>query len=444
MKTKNNQIIFLITVTIFLVSQSFSQPGYVTLTFSGDNNGQPVSLESVWVKNLTQNCDTTVYPPDFTLAIDTIMTGFSGGQYLKKEFTVSQNFPNPFAHHTTILIHLPDNDDVEIIVNNLLGQQLIHYNAQLNSGMHTFKFFPSNERVFIMSVIYKDQKRSVQMLSSGNVVDKECRLKYLGSNGSGIIKSVQNKSYFDFNPGDKLLFVGHTTAEESGILDSPTENQDYVFQFATNIPCIGNPIVEYEGQTYNTVQIYGQCWLKENLNVGSMIPSSQAQTNNNIIEKYCMVDMASLCDLFGGLYSWNEMMKYTNETGGQGICPDGWHVPEDIEWQILEGSVDSENKIGNAIWGYNAWRGSDAGGNLKQTGTELWEYPNTGATNAYGFTALPGGYYVQGFWGPGYKTYFWSSHPTQKYYRNMDWDQAGIKRNTAGNIEVFSVRCVKD
>ena len=139
------------------------------------------------------------------------------------------------------------------------------------------------------------------------------------------------------------------------------------------------------------------------------------------------------------------MMNYNNTTGGQGICPDGFHVPTDLEWQILEGAVDSACEVGGPEWKVNGWRGNDAGGNLKQNGTGLWEYPNTGATDAYGMTVVPAGYFVQGgFWGPGYKTYIWSSNYVTKYYRNMDWNQAKIQRNTGGNETAFSVRCIRN
>ncbi len=84
---------------------------------------------------------------------------------------------------------------------------------------------------------------------------------------------------------------------------------------------------------------------------------------------------------------------------------------------------------------------------MKQTGTEWWESPNTGATDAFGFTALPGGYVVQDeYWGGGWKGYFWSSNVVGKFYRNMDWDQVMIKRdNTGGGSGLaISVRCLKD
>lgn len=52
-------------------------------------------------------------------------------------------------------------------------------------------------------------------------------------------------------------------------------------------PCPSLASFDYEGQTYHTVQIGTQCWMKENLNVGTMISNSVLQSNNNKIEKYC-------------------------------------------------------------------------------------------------------------------------------------------------------------
>lgn len=434
-------------MVILISVKLFAQPGTLTLTFAGDNNGQPVSLTSVVIKNLTQNCDTTIYPPDLTLVIDTIMTGIANSANSGNDFTMSQNFPNPFADQTTISIYLPEKDNIEIRVANILGQQLAIYSGELSSGHNTFKFFPGQESIYLMSVNYQGKTKTIRMLSSGSGGYDKCQLEYSGTNGIEVLKSTLSKIYFDFNPGDQLLFVGHTASEESGILGSPTENMEYVFQFATNIPCIGNPTVFYEGQTYNTIQIYSQCWFKENLNVGEMIPAAQSQTNNNIIEKYCPVDNEYYCNNFAGaLYQWSEMMNYAFEPQGQGICPDGWHIPTDTDWKVLEGSADSNYGIGNPEWDNIDWRGSDAGGNLKQTGTTYWMPPNTGATDAFGFSALPGGYVVQyGYWGGEWKGYFWSSHTTGHYFRNMDWNQVMIKRgNGVGSGLAISVRCLKD
>ena len=143
--------------------------------------------------------------------------------------------------------------------------------------------------------------------------------------------------------------------QESGILDNPESNETYTFQFATNIPCKGTPTVTYEGQVYNTIQIFNQCWLKVNLNVGTMIPGTEEMTDNGIIEKYCYNNEPDSCTKYGGLYQWNEMMQYVTQQGTQGICPPDWHLPTDEEWKVLEGAVDSQYGIGDYTWDVNGF-----------------------------------------------------------------------------------------
>ena len=70
----------------------------------------------------------------------------------------------------------------------------------------------------------------------------------------------------------------------------------------SNMPCPGIPTVTYSNKTYNTVQIGSQCWLKENLDVGTRINGSLQQTNNSVIEKYCYNDDPNNCTTYGGLY----------------------------------------------------------------------------------------------------------------------------------------------
>lgn len=447
MKTKNVQISFLMLMALSLSVNLLSQPGTITLTFGGDNNGQAVYLENVVVKNLTQNCDTTLYAPDFSLVMDTMMTSIPNPANKGCNFSVLPNYPNPFTGQTTISIFLPEEESIDIRINNLLGRQLTSYSSRLKGGKNTFKFIPGNDRIYLLSVNDGTSVKTIRMLHSGSGHNEFCSIEFTGNENLDFFKSQQLKNYFDFNPGDQLLLIGHTGAEESGLLDSPSENMNYIFQFATNIPCIGTPTVEHGGQLYNTIQIYSQCWFKENLNIGEMIPIAQSQTNNNIIEKYCPADEEYYCNNYaGGLYQWEEMMNYAIEPNGQGICPDGWHIPTDTDWKLLEGSVDSVYGIGNPVWNNFDWRGYDAGGNLKQSGTGFWMPPNSGATDAYGFTALPGGYVVQNeYWGGDWKGYFWSSHTTGHYFRNMDWNQVLVKRgNGVGSGLAISVRCVKD
>ncbi len=435
--------LFILSVLVGSLSVNlFSQN--IEINFAGDNDGVYVSLDSIYIKNLTQDADITLYAPD--TSINLLIVGYSELSASQTSLlTLTQNFPNPFKDKTELNLNMVKDGILKVEVFTLLGQRVTHFQRIMNKGTHHFLFFPGGESVYLLSATAFGITKSIKMFCSADS-KKDCKINYIrNTSANAYVKSEQWSKDFPFELGDELLFVGYNELGESGMIDSPGEQTTYTFQFATNIPCIGVPTVDYEGQIYNTIQIYSQCWFKENLNAGIMLPSSQSQTNNNTIEKYCMGDDESICDIMGGLYYWNEMMAYTNETGGQGICPEGWHVPDDMDWQILEGVVDSGFGVGDSEWNNYDWRGTDAGGNLKQIGTELWEPPNTGASDEFGFEAIPGGYFIQGgFWGPGFKAYFWSSENGYKFYRNMDWNQKMIQKNTGAGSPAFSVRCVKD
>jgi len=212
----------------------------------------------------------------------------------------------------------------------------------------------------------------------------------------------------------------------------------------------GDLLIDYrDGQKYQTLQIGTQCWMAENLNVGIRIDGIENQSNNGVIEKYCYDNTDANCDIYGGLYQWDEMMQYVTEEGVQGICPAGWHIPTDNEWKILEGTVDSQYPVGDPEWDDNEFRGLDAGGNLKETGITHWNSPNTGATNSSGFTALPGGnrdsdgafynYIINGLW--------WSSSQQDATYawdRILGCNDAQVYRLINNKSHGFSVRCLKD
>jgi uncharacterized protein (TIGR02145 family) len=217
-------------------------------------------------------------------------------------------------------------------------------------------------------------------------------------------------------------------------------------------PCQGIPSLTYDGQIYHTIEIGTQCWLRENLNIGTRINSSKNQVDNDTIEKYCYNEIESNCDIYGGLYQWEEMMNYTtqsnlNPSGRQGICPPGWHVPSDAEWCQMEVYLDP-----TIICSLRGDRGTDCGGKMKETGTIHWSSPNTGATNSSGFTALPGGYKNQicsySFEQLGTNGYFWSTTiDVCKLGRGLFYNSEQIYRDCdiyCWPTYAFSVRCVKD
>jgi uncharacterized protein (TIGR02145 family) len=193
--------------------------------------------------------------------------------------------------------------------------------------------------------------------------------------------------------------------------------------------------LDYSEQSYSTALIGPQCWMAENLNVGTQIPGTIYMSNNSIIEKHCYNDVADSCAIYGGLYEWDEMMGYSTTPGAQGICPSGWHMPSAADWDALSTFLG-----GNTI----------AGGHLKATGTRYWTSPNTAADNSSGFSAYGGGTFRPA----GYNYYYlireagiyWTSNPNGSwaYRRDLSHLNGEINPYTCERYHSFSVRCLKD
>ena len=202
----------------------------------------------------------------------------------------------------------------------------------------------------------------------------------------------------------------------------------------TNWSC-GDPLMDdRDGQSYNTVQIGTQCWMAENLNIGTRIDGVNDQTNNSVIEKYCYNNFEDSCDVYGGLYQWNEMMEYVNTIGTQGICPVGWHLPTNAEVILL-----FEFLGGTSI----------AGGAMKEIGLTYWSSPNTGATNSSGFSGYGNGYsYPNGaFSNLKNYGYLWTSNENGNYAWNyyLKYSDAYFRRSSGYSKSYgFAVRCIKD
>ncbi len=190
-----------------------------------------------------------------------------------------------------------------------------------------------------------------------------------------------------------------------------------------------------DGKTYHTVKIDTMCWMAENLNIGTRIDGSVEQVENSIIEKYCYDDSETNCDVYGGLYQWDEVMQYDTILGTQGICPAGWHIPTNVDWENL-----SSNAGGNGV----------TGGKIKEIGYEHWSPPNSGATNSYGFSALPGGnrYYNSGaFFSRDISASFWTSSKasvTNSWRRSIQYDNIILYQSSYDMNYGFSLRCMKN
>jgi len=228
----------------------------------------------------------------------------------------------------------------------------------------------------------------------------------------------------------------------------------------TTLDDSGETVSDIDGNIYQTVQIYDQVWMAENLKVthyadGSAIPLKETTTEWDALsasdKAYCWYDNSSTNrDEYGGLYTWAAAMNgagssSANPSGIQGVCPSGWHLPSDDEWKTLEINLGMSSSEASGV----EFRGTDEGGQLKETGSEHWNSPNSGATNSSGFTALAGGYrdIDGGFFDKLVYARFWSATEDSGNYtwiRFLLNERDEVYRNVYHKYNGFSVRCIQD
>lgn len=199
--------------------------------------------------------------------------------------------------------------------------------------------------------------------------------------------------------------------------------------------CNSNRVKDIDGNSYKTVTIGTKIWMAENLkttkfNDGTVIPLvAENDTWIKLVSpalSWYNNDPDANRKTYGALYNW-----YAVNTGK--VCPAGWHVATEEEWSAL----------------YYLDGSGSAGGTMKETGTAHWKSPNTEATNASGFTGLPGGYRsIEGVFNYiGISGYWWSStsfNATNGLFYNLRFKSGVLFKSRSEKYCGFSVRCVKN
>jgi uncharacterized protein (TIGR02145 family) len=295
----------------------------------------------------------------------------------------------------------------------------------LHNGVGFWLKFDSSETVNITGeLIFKD---TVEVHAGWNIIGSlsvPIGVDSIKTEPPGIIAS----QFFRFRPG-----VGYeeanTLAPGYGYWVKVNHGGLMVLSSGSGLPCPGIPTVDYAGKTYNTVQIGSQCWLRENLDVGTMVLGTQEQTDNETIEKYCYGDNPVACAAYGGLYQWSEAMQYDTTQGVRGICPPGWHLPTLAEFQTLSSTVGGD---GNALKAIGQGTGGGAG------------------TNTSGFSALlAGSRHDDGSFGSlDYYAYLWGSAQVSALplrFLSLSYADGYIYLiYYFSKYYGFSVRCLKD
>jgi len=212
--------------------------------------------------------------------------------------------------------------------------------------------------------------------------------------------------------------------------------------FITALLCIASvpaqntgTVSDYDGNVYKTVRIGNQWWMAENLRAthyydGTAIPQSTATktTSADDYKDYFMYPNNDVNNVsaYGLLYSWSV-------TTTKALLPSDWVLADTTVWAELAAYIG-----GRTI----------AGGKLKNTSV-VWTTPNTGATDDYGFNAVPAGdCNTGGFTVFGAQARFWTSQLVDagqagRIYMILSNNSAVITKGQYRNVNALSLRYVK-
>jgi uncharacterized protein (TIGR02145 family) len=236
----------------------------------------------------------------------------------------------------------------------------------------------------------------------------------------------------------------------------------------TGVPCVvaptftcgTNTVSDIDGNTYNTVLIGTQCWTKENLKVtkyndNTSIPLNNTYTSGTVSTvwqglrtgAYTIYGNESSSGAnatnYGFLYNWyaSKGIVTTGSTTYKNICPTGYHVPTDSDWNKLVKFIDP-----GADTTVNGVQSTTAGTKLKKNDA-LWN-TNTG-TDDYGFSGLPGGYRGENGHFGNIRSYAnsWSATEYNSNYarfRYLNYLNGSVNRDYVEKEEGYSIRCLKD
>ncbi len=219
-------------------------------------------------------------------------------------------------------------------------------------------------------------------------------------------------------------------------------------------PCENAPTLEdVEGNVYNTIQIGEQCWMAENLRTTKKPDGSPITSATQIW--YCPNNCSLTSDTvmtYGLLYNWDATTQGVSSVSNPmvgGICPEGWHVPSDVEWTTLiqyvkeqpEYQCEDSRKIAKSLASKQGW---------KNNTTPCAVGNNPSENNKTGFNAFPAGNYDNNnsrFPNFSERAYFWSSTVFDNgndMYRGLRFGLDTVVRDHNRKYDGLSVRCLRN
>jgi hypothetical protein len=226
--------ILLLSVLVFNIFNLYSQT-QITLTFTAKDSvsQNPISLDSVYVKNLVENCDTLLYGPAPVLLLSANWpVGINETSANSQEtFILKQNYPNPFQGSTFVSIYREYQGTLNLTLYDELGTKLVEYHNRFEKGSHSFVISSSGNKVLFLVVSDEKNYRPIKIVSTGQS-NESGTIRYLGLTNPFKKSSPVNTDNpgFIFYLGNHMMYTAYVHGFHNNIkYDAPTANTTYTF-----------------------------------------------------------------------------------------------------------------------------------------------------------------------------------------------------------------------
>lgn len=314
---------------------------------------------------------------------------------------------------------------------------------------------------FISSLLCADATINADLIIGITATGVFVTVPYTGGNGGlYIAKTVASggvagltarllSGYFNLGDGTlSYLIEGTPSGAGTATFDLEIGGQSCVLSLTVysglrstcGAPDVHNPALQYgsitdiDSNVYKTIVIGTQEWMAEDLR-SNHFTNGEAISVSTFAVFYENDSVTYSCP-YGRLYNYNTIAD------SREICPSGWHIPSDADWNKLVKFIDP---LADTMC-LTCVQSTIAGDKMKCTGTQYWQSTQTGTRNSSGLSLLPGGAGDSPDWlNMGVHAYYWSATTGPNYLffsRFFDKNNGYVTKFLAGSLQY--VRCIKN
>jgi len=359
-------------------------------------------------------------------------------------------YPNPSNGTCFVQFFSETDSKTDFSVFDISGKKILSQTYELEKAVYSFSIEGLVHGVYTVTINSDSYYYSGKIISTGNTSltpSIQYYTHYIPENYEESANPInKNLSEMQYQYGDILLIKAKTDLDNVTIRTLSIYEGDFVGEHISVIIDFADCLND-NNMHYSVVKIGNKFWMAENLNTEafedeSLIPIvlDNEQWRNMNSAAFCNYDNDNtLSEDYGKLYNWFAVNDLRN------ICPEGWYIPTEADWQQLEIYFGINN---NELY-TSGWRTDYFGCFLRETSTELWQENIGNNINLSGFSARPAG--MRSFTG---EFHYLNTHATwwtatesnlrDSWMRGVGMNTCSIYRNDGRKTMGFSIRCIKD